>query len=94
MIIADGQYEGKENRTITEWVQEESAVVVQEILQRLSPAVRQAMTTLEAIETGTQTLTQSIGITEALMVLLALTDFVITLTNLRVIRYPADSGSM
>jgi len=70
IIIADGQYEGKENRTITEWVQEESAGVVQEILQRLSPAVRQAMTTLEAIETGTQTLTQSIGrqITKALMV--------------------------
>ena len=70
MIIADSQREGKEKRTITEWVQEESAVVVQTILQRLSPAVRQAMTTLDAIETGTQILTQSIGrqITEALMV--------------------------
>ncbi|MDA8193476.1 MAG: hypothetical protein M0Z53_05710 [Thermaerobacter sp.] len=41
MIIADSQREGKAKRTITEWVQEESAVVVQTILQRLSPAVRQ-----------------------------------------------------
>ncbi len=69
MIIADGQPESKENCTIAEWVQAETAGIVEEILQRLTPAVRQAMTTLEAIETGTQALTQSIGrhITESLM---------------------------
>ena len=69
MMIADSQHTSKDNHTITEWVLKESAVAAQEILQRVTPAVRQAMTTLEAIETGTQTLMQSIGrqITEALM---------------------------
>jgi hypothetical protein len=45
MIIADSQREGQDKRPITEWVQAESAVSVQEILQRMAPAVRQAMTT-------------------------------------------------
>lgn len=69
MIVTEGSGKGKGDHTLGEWVQVESARVATEIVQRLSPAVRQAMTTLEAIETGTQALTQSIGrqITEAFM---------------------------
>ena len=69
MIVADAR-KNKGDRTLEQWVQEESAMVAQAILHRLPPAVRQAMTTLEAIETGAQALMQSIGrhITEALMV--------------------------
>lgn len=69
MILADDLGNDKGNRALAEWVQGESARVASEILQRIPPAVRQAMTTLEAIETDTQTLMQHIGrrITEVLM---------------------------
>lgn len=56
MIIADGPRKDKWERTSEEWVQEESAVVAKEILQRVPPAVRLVMTTLDAIGTGTQAL--------------------------------------
>lgn len=69
MIVAEGTRKDKADRALEEWVQVESARVATEILQRIPPAARQAMTTLEAIETGMQTLTQNIGrqITQALM---------------------------
>lgn len=69
MIIPDGSHKDKGDRTLEQWVQEESVMVAKEILQRIPPAVRQAMTTLDAIETGTQSLMRRIGrhITEALM---------------------------
>ncbi len=69
MIIADGFHLDKGDRTLEQWVQEERVMVAREILRRIPPAVRQAMTTLDAIETGTQSLMRRIGrhITEALM---------------------------
>ncbi len=69
MIIADVSHVDKGDRTLEQWVQDESVVVAMEILRRIPPAVRQAMTTLDAIETGTQSLMRRIGrhITEALM---------------------------
>lgn len=69
MIIADGPRKDKGDRALEQWVQEESVRVAQEIVQRLSPAVRQAMMTLDAMESGTQALMQRTGrhITEALM---------------------------
>ena len=69
MIIEDDSLKDKGNRALEQWVHEESVLVATELLHRLSPAVRQAMTTLDAIETGTQSLMRRIGrhITEVLM---------------------------
>ena len=69
MILAEDWWNDKGDRALAEWVQDESARVANKILQRIPPAVRQAMTTLEAIETGTQTLMQNMGrrMTEVLM---------------------------
>ncbi len=69
MILAEDWWNDKGDRALAEWVQGESARAASEILQRIPPAVPQAMTTLEAIETGTQALMQNMGrrITEVLM---------------------------
>lgn len=69
MVIADGSHIDKGDRTLEQWVQEESVMVAMESLPRIPLAVRQAMTTLDTIETGTQSLMRRIGrhITEVLM---------------------------
>ncbi len=66
MIVTDGL---RKDKRLEAWVQEESERIATEILQRIPPAVRQTMTTLDAIETSAQVLTQRIGqrLTEALM---------------------------
>ena len=69
MIIPDDVREDKGDRTLEQWIDEESVRVAQEILGCLSPAVRQAMTTLDTIETSIQALMQRVGchLTEALL---------------------------
>jgi len=71
MIVANGADKCKADVAIEEWVHEEGPTIVANILERMPPAVRQAMTTLDAMESGTQALMMAIGrtMTETLMAL-------------------------
>ena len=73
MIIANRDRQCKID--LEAWIQEESAAMATNILDRMPPAVRQAMKTLDAMEAGTQALMMAIGrqITETLMALPAST---------------------
>ncbi|PSR30628.1 MAG: hypothetical protein C7B46_17770 [Sulfobacillus benefaciens] len=52
MIVAESNCDGKNYRAIMEWAQTEGPRIAEEVVQRLPPAVRQAMTSLDEIETG------------------------------------------
>ncbi len=54
---------------IEAWVYETGPTIAADILDRMPPAVRQAMTTLDVMESGPQTLMMALGrkITETLM---------------------------
>ena len=75
MIVANHDRQCKIDPALEAWIQEESAAMATNILDRMPPAVRQAMNTLDAMEAGTQALMMAIGrqITEALMALPAST---------------------
>lgn len=68
MIVAESHCNDKNYRAIMEWAQTEGAQIAEEVVRRLPPAVRQAMTSLDEIETGIHVLTQLIGrhVTEVL----------------------------
>lgn len=69
MIVEPNPQCNPNDDVLAEWVCAESAAVAREVLQRMPPAVRQAMTTLDAIESGIHRLIQHIGqqVTEALI---------------------------
>ena len=71
MIVANRADKCKIDRAMKEWVHQEAPTIVADILERMPPAVRQAMTTLDAMESGTHALVMAIGrtITETLIAL-------------------------
>ncbi len=61
MIVANSAGQCKMDPAIEAWIHEEGPTMAADILDRMPPAIRQAMTTLDVMESGMQALMMAIG---------------------------------